>query len=86
MVQKHKTEIVCDECGAIVEQYKNWATPQKWFRLVYMTLVYRKNNKSENKPRSFKELEINDNSDPDFCSRECIEKWFKKQLDKLQKR
>ncbi|KKK96237.1 hypothetical protein LCGC14_2664760 [marine sediment metagenome] len=77
----------CDECGKEADlggPNKESETPIKWFRLTKLHLLYRRDNiKVDDSSLAIKS--INEDKDPDFCSKKCILKWFDKLLTDLMK-
>lgn len=69
----------CDECGEIKE-LKGTETAFKWYRLEHIGLYFRTKDDSENIPDQHK-LVIS--AETDFCSRQCLDAWMKKAIDKV---
>jgi len=84
MTKKVLSVFVCDECGKEEHSVSTYNTHPKWFRLERITLFY----SPSTTPFTLHEeniLEINDETDPDFCSEECLLNWMKKEITKIKK-
>ncbi len=78
----------CDECGLINHIPKGYGhsdnpTVHKWYRIGLLKLTYRHKDSGDIPDKNT--IRIDEEKDPDFCSKKCIMKWFDKQVDKVKK-
>jgi hypothetical protein len=71
---------ICDMCGKRTKAKGIDDTPVNWYNVNELELYWGNPDKTEYSNK----LEISDDTDPDFCSKECIMKWFEIQLDKIK--
>jgi len=79
----HKIVKICDVCGKETKVEKVEHTGFNWFRLEKIKLFYRVNDISIH--TAGKLLDINESTDPDFCSEKCLIDWLKKEMKELKK-
>lgn len=74
-------QIICDECGKseIVEQDKY---PNKWFRLIQIHFDYI-HDKGQCTSANY-HLSLGSNSDPEFCSAKCFNKWLTARMKEIE--
>lgn len=79
------TEVKCDECGTVTSVDDRERTPNSWYRLQTLYLRFRPKKFKEYHIPSKNTIDIDEATDPDFCCRECLDSWLKKQIDKISK-
>lgn len=72
---------VCDVCKKHTKAEALDDTPINWYGIVELEMYWGTQNP---KGKYSNKMEISDDNDPDFCSKECIMKWFETQLDRIK--
>lgn len=76
--------VICDSCGKQGKPKWDNAAPLNWLRLTKLRMRFRKSDKKENIDDK-NIIDIDDDKDPDFCSKECFITWISKEIDKIMK-
>lgn len=88
MTEKTESKVICDNCGKKIDAGNNTdggqhRTPLGWYRVERLSLFYRPKRYNKKYLKDRNKLDINEETDPDFCCQECAIEWFKKQLNKV---